>query len=59
MASVYYEEMSNLYGPVRFYGGELFHEGGIAEGLDLASLGRGVQDAMLRANPDAVWVLQG
>jgi alpha-N-acetylglucosaminidase len=59
MASVYYEEMSKLYGPVRFYGGDLFHEGGIAEGLDLAPLGRGVQDAMLKANPDAVWVLQG
>lgn len=59
MASVYYEEMSKLYGPVRFYGGDLFHEGGIAEGLDLGSLGRGVQDAMLKGNPDAVWVLQG
>ena len=59
MACVYYEEMSKLYGPVRFYGGDLFHEGGIDEGLDLASLGRGVQDAMLKANPDAVWVLQG
>jgi len=59
MASVYYEELSKLYGTVRFYGGDLFHEGGIAEGLDLASLGRGVQDAMLEASPDAVWVLQG
>lgn len=59
MASVYYEEMSKLYGPVRFYGGDLFHEGGIAEGLDLPSLGRGVQDAMLKMNPGAVWVLQG
>ncbi len=59
MASIYYQEMRKLYGPVRFYGGDLFHEGGIAEGLDLASLGRGVQEAMLKANPEAVWVLQG
>lgn len=59
MASIYYQEMRKLYGPVRFYGGDLFHEGGIAKGLDLASLGRGVQNAMLKANPDAVWVLQG
>jgi alpha-N-acetylglucosaminidase len=59
MASIYYEEMSRLYGPVRFYGGDLFHEGGSAEGLDLAKLGRGVQEAMLQANPQAVWVLQG
>jgi alpha-N-acetylglucosaminidase len=59
MASAYYEEMSKLYGPVRLYGGDLFHEGGISKGLDIASLGRGVQDAMLQANPKAVWVLQG
>ncbi len=44
---------------MRFYGGDLFHEGGIAEGLDLAPLGRGVQDTILKANPDAAWVLQG
>ena len=59
MASIYYEEMGKLYGPARFYGGDLFHEGGITGGLDLAPLGRGVQQAMLKANPDAVWLLQG
>ena len=59
MAAIYYEEIGKLYGPVRFYGGDLFHEGGVTTGLDLASLGRGVQDTMLKANPDAVWVLQG
>ena len=59
LASIYYEEVGKLYGPVRFFGGDLFHEGGIAEGLDLAPLGRGVQQAMLKANPDAVWLLQG
>lgn len=59
MASIYYEEMTKLYGPFRFCGGDLFHEGGVAEGLDLASLGRGVQETMLKVNPKAVWVLQG
>lgn len=59
MAAIYYEEINKLYGPVRFYGGDLFHEGGITTGLDLASLGRGVQDSMLKANAEAVWVLQG
>ena len=59
MAAIYYEEINKLYGSVRFYGGDLFHEGGVTAGLDLASLGRGVQDAMLKANPDSVWVLQG
>jgi len=59
MTAIYYQELNKLYGPVRFYGGDLFHEGGVTTGLDLASLGRGVQDAMLKANPDSVWVLQG
>lgn len=58
MASIYYEETRKLYGPVKFYGGDLFHEGGRIEGLDLPSIGRGVQQAMVSANPDAVWVLQ-
>lgn len=59
LASIYYDEMKKLYGPVRFFGGDLFHEGGETTGLNLAELGRGVQDAMLQANPDSVWVLQG
>jgi len=59
MASIYYDEIKNLYGPVRFFGGDLFHEGRETAGLDLRALGQGVQDAMLRANPDSVWVLQG
>ena len=59
MASIYYDEAKKLYGPVRFYGGDLFHEGGQTAGLDITSLARGVQDAMLRANPQSVWVLQG
>lgn len=59
LATIYYEEVKKLYGPVRFYGGDLFHEGGVTAGLDLASLGRGVEESMLQANPDAVWVLQG
>jgi alpha-N-acetylglucosaminidase len=59
MASIYYEEIGKLYGPTRFYGGDLFHEGGSTEGLDVAPLAHGVQQAMLKANPDAVWLLQG
>jgi alpha-N-acetylglucosaminidase len=59
LASIYYREMNELYGPVHFFGGDLFHEGGESAGLNLAELGRGVQDSMLQANPDSVWVLQG
>jgi len=59
LASIYYEEMKTLYGPARFFGGDLFHEGGQSAGLDVASLARGVQNTMLQENPKAVWVLQG
>jgi len=59
LASIYYEEMRNLYGTVQFFGGDLFHEGGQTEGLDIAALARGAQNSMLRENPDAIWVLQG
>lgn len=59
LASIYYEETRKLYGTARFFGGDLFHEGGQTAGLDVASLARGVQNSMLRANPSAIWVLQG
>lgn len=59
LASIYYDEMKKLYGPNRFFGGDLFHEGGETTGLNLRELGRGVQESMLQANPDSVWVLQG
>jgi len=59
LSSVYYAEMRKLYGPARFFGGDLFHEGGETAGLDVASVARGVQSSMRHENPDAVWVLQG
>lgn len=36
-----------------------FHEGGNAEGVDLSEAGAIITKAMKRANPDAVWVIQG
>ncbi len=58
LAAIYYEESNKLYGPARFFGGDLFHEGGKTADMDVASIASGVQNAMLRANPEAVWVLQ-
>jgi alpha-N-acetylglucosaminidase len=59
LADIYYDETRKLYGPARFFGGDLFHEGGSTAGLDVPALAKGVQDSMLRANSEAVWVLQG
>lgn len=58
LAAIYYEESNKLYGPPRFFGGDLFHEGGKTAAVDVASVAGGMQNAMLRANPEAVWVLQ-
>jgi alpha-N-acetylglucosaminidase len=59
LAAIYYEEVRKLYGPVRYFGGDLFHEGGQTTGLDIAALARGVQNSMLQANSESIWVLQG
>jgi alpha-N-acetylglucosaminidase len=59
LASIYYRELGRLYGRARYFGGDLFHEGGQTTGLDVAALARGVQNSMLQANPRAIWVLQG
>jgi alpha-N-acetylglucosaminidase len=59
LAEIYYDETRKLYGRARFFGGDLFHEGGSTTGLNVPALAKGVQDAMLRANGEAVWVLQG
>lgn len=59
MASVYYRELENLYGKTTFYGGDPFHEGGNTEGIDITASARKIQQAMLKANPEATWALQG
>ncbi len=59
MAAVYYKEMKKLYGEVRFYGGEPFHEGGRREGITEQEVAHAVYSEMKKQNPQAVWVLQG
>ena len=58
IADLYYEELRALYGDVRYYSCDPFHEGGTSKGVDLAASGRAILDAMKRSNPEAVWVLQ-
>lgn len=59
IASVYYDELTRLYGPADFYSMDPFHEGGSLEGVDLREAGGIIASAMKRANPRAVWVIQG
>lgn len=60
VADLYYQNIKKYYGSdIRFLGGDLFHEGGNAQGVDLAATASLVQQRMLTHFPQARWVLQG
>lgn len=59
IADIYYDELTRLSGKSKYYSMDPFHEGGSTDGVDLAEAGRIINNAMKRANPDAVWVIQG
>ncbi len=59
IADIYYDELHKLYGQVKYFSMDPFHEGGNTDGIDLAASGRKIMDAMKRANSEAVWVIQG
>ncbi len=57
-AEIWYEESEALFGKADYYAGDLFHEGGLTGGLDVAACAREVQNAMLAHNPNAIWAVQ-
>lgn len=59
IADIYYNELTNLCGSAKYYSMDPFHEGGSTDGVDLAEAGSIITKAMKRANPEAVWVIQG
>ena len=59
MAAIWYEEQHKLFGEALYFGGDPFHEGAVPAGVDLGLVGRGVESAMQKAKPGAVWVMQG
>lgn len=59
IASIWYDELHRQFGAVKYYGGDLFHEGGSSGNLDVSKCGVAMQKAMLEANPNAIYVLQG
>lgn len=58
IASLYYKEMTHLYGKADFYSMDPFHEGGNTKGVDLDAAGKAIWKAMKDVNPKAVWVAQ-
>ena len=60
IASLFYEETEKLYGTSDYYSIDPFHEAkSLPAGLDFGKAGRAIMDAMKKANPKAVWVVQG
>lgn len=59
LAKAWYEELEKLYGRADLFAGDLFHEGGNPNGIDVPAMAAKVQAAMLAHRPESVWSLQG
>lgn len=54
VAAAYYDAQRRLFGNVKFYAADPFHEGGKTDGIDIPAAGHAILDAM----DGATWVLQ-
>ena len=59
IAALYYKELEKLFGKADYYSMDPFHELENAEDVDFDAAGKAVLNAMHKANPKAVWVIQG
>ncbi len=59
IAALYYDELTRLYGRADYYSMDPFHESSDDASVDYAASGQKLMAAMKRANPRAVWVVQG
>lgn len=58
ISTLYYKELTKLYGQSDFYAIDPFHEGGNTAGVNLEAAGKAIMRAMKKSNPKAVWVAQ-
>ena len=59
IATLYYKELTQLFGRSDYYSMDPFHESNDDENIDYAAAGRAMMSAMKAVNPKAVWVIQG
>jgi len=59
IATLYYDELTRLYGRADYYSMDPFHESKDDASIDYAEAGRKLMAAMKRVNPKAIWVIQG
>ncbi len=60
LAEIWYRNLFRVYGTDRAaaFAGDLFHEGGNSEGVDVTAAFRAVQAAQQKASPGATWMVQ-
>lgn len=59
IADIWYKNLHAVYGgKSKFYGGDLFHEGGKSGDINVTEAAKSVQTAMQRASEGSSWVLQ-
>lgn len=58
IATLYYKELTRLFGKANYYSMDPFHEGGSTHGIDLKKTGDALIKSMKKANPKAKWVIQ-
>lgn len=59
LAALWYKHLEKVYGyKGRYFGGDLFHEGGSTGGTPLTPAAQAVQKAMLKASPGSTWLIQ-
>ena len=59
IARLYYDELTRLFGKADYYSMDPFHESNDDSRIDYAEAARVLLKAMRRANPKAIWVVQG
>lgn len=59
IAQVYYDEQKKLFGTADYYSMDPFHELGNIDEVDFDAAGKAIMAQMKKANPKAVWVIQG
>ena len=59
IATLYYNELTKLFGKSDYYSMDPFHESHDNAAIDYAKAGEAMMAAMKRVNPKAVWVVQG
>ena len=59
IATLYYDELTRLFGRSDYYSMDPFHESKDDAAIDYAEAARQLMAAMKRVNPKATWVIQG